>query len=157
MSQWTKDAAEMRSFIHREAIPKLIHQRALEKIEGDINKTLDLFDAEFRVRADEGLGFLATFVGKSKKVQPHTRLSGGQRVTLAIAFRMAISSHFAGQVGMMVLDEPTAGLDSPLVGSLGEVFSKLSQESKNLGLQVIVVTHEARLSSFFDQIIQVTA
>lgn len=152
--KWVEDLKALREILHRDALPKLIHQTTLEDVEEAINQTLEKFEAPFRVQADEGLSFKATFVDGSGRVQPAERLSGGQKVVLAIAFRLAVHSHFASRVGMMVLDEPTAGLDEECVGHVGEIFGKLGREARVRGMQILVVTHDRRLESFFDRVIR---
>jgi DNA repair exonuclease SbcCD ATPase subunit len=152
---WIDHLEAIRAVVHRDCLPKVVHQTDLEEIEQDLNQTLEVFDAPFRIEAHDGLSFVARFIDGTGRVQPDTRLSGGQKVMLSIAFRLAVNSHFAAQAGMMVLDEPTANLNEPLIKSLGDVFARLSETSKNRGMQVLVVTHDVRLTGFFDQVIQI--
>ena len=86
-------------------------------------------------------------------VEPADRLSGGEKVVLALSFRLAINSLFGGEVGMMVLDEPTAGLDEHNLGCLADVLAKLCDLTRKKGQQIIMITHEARLQRVFDNVI----
>ena len=59
-------------------------------------------------------------------------LSGGQKRRVAIAGILAMKP------SVLVLDEPTAGLDPQGATAMMELFSKLNKES---GITVIIVTH----------------
>jgi exonuclease SbcC len=67
------------------------------------------------------------------------RLSGGERMALALAIRLAISDVLAARkLGFLILDEPTVHLDSENRGRLREAFSALARVNR----QVIVITHD---------------
>ena len=70
---------------------------------------------------------------------------------LAMAFRLAVNSLFASQVGMMILDEPTDGLDADNRRLAADVFRSLGKLARDRGHQVIVITHDDALQSAFDQ------
>lgn len=148
---WVDDLEELRGVFHRDALPKLIAGRFLESLVRVINETLDSFETPFVVTADDDLSFLAH--KSNGVVEPAERLSGGEKVVLAIAFRLAINSLFVGEVGMMVLDEPTAGLDEHNLSCLADVLSRLCDLTRKKGQQIIMITHEARLQRVFDNVI----
>ena len=122
----------------------------------EVNATLEIFDAPYRVTMDENLGFIATFLDGVRR-QPDRRLSVGERIVLAMAFRITVNSTFAGQVGMLVMDEPTAGLDEHNLGCLPQALSRLKELSDERGLQVLMVSHEGRIMSTFDNVITLPA
>lgn len=70
---------------------------------------------------------------------------------LALAYLLSVNSLFAGQIGLLVLDEPTACVDEPHIEAMVETFANLSRYAKERGHQVIVITHEPLLASVFDQ------
>jgi DNA repair exonuclease SbcCD ATPase subunit len=88
---------------------------------------------------------------------PAERLSGGEMVVFAIAFRMAVNSMYARGLGALVLDEPTAGLDRDNIGCLETALEKMKTVAQARGLQVILVTHEPMLHSLFDHVIELPA
>ena len=144
------DAA--RSILHRDNLPKLVAQNYLELLESDINEILELFGVDFRVAAMDGLGFLVDFPdGRS---QPASRLSGGQKVVLALAFRIAVNSLFAADLGVIALDEPTAYLDDENISCLDVALARLRDLSEARGLQCILITHEKGLGHLFDHVVQ---
>ena len=150
--EWIEDLERWRSVVHRDALPRIVAQHMLEDLEEKINETLEEFGGPFRVTADEDLTFVAH---KPNGVsEPASRLSGGEKVVLALAFRFAVNSLFAGEIGMMVLDEPTAGLDEHNIGCLTDVLGRLSELTKKRGQQLIIITHDQRLERVFDNIIR---
>jgi DNA repair exonuclease SbcCD ATPase subunit len=114
------------------------------------NDLLAQFDAGFSVEMGSSLGFLARRHGG--KPFAATRLSGGEKVLFSLAFRVKVNAMFASDVGLLVLDEPTAGVDEVNITCLERAFTKLRELSSSAGLQVIVVTHEQRLAPLFDHV-----
>jgi chromosome segregation protein len=147
---------QVRQIFHRDEAPRMVSYTYIEQLLAEINSTLELFNAPYRVTMDENLGFIANFTD-GIRVQPDRRLSVGERIVLAMAFRIVINSTFAGQVGMLVLDEPTAGLDEQNLGCLPEALARLRELSEERGLQVFFVTHESQLTTVFDNIIELPA
>ncbi len=80
-------------------------------------------------------------------------VSGGQKVVLALAYCLAIHKMFAGDIGLLVLDEPTVFLDDDNIDKLVTVFDSLREIAHNTGQQVLVITHEKRLEACFDSVI----
>jgi DNA repair exonuclease SbcCD ATPase subunit len=131
-------------------LPKIVAQHFLENMVDEINKTLEEFESPFLVKADDNLNFIAH---KADGKETAARLSGGEKVILALAFRFVVNSLFAGEVGMMVLDEPTAGLDVDNMGNLARVLGQVSQLTRKRGQQLVLITHDRRLEKVFDNII----
>ena len=53
------------------------------------------------------------------------------------------------------MDEPTTGLDEDALSRLPEVFDWFKDVTESRGLQLFVVTHEPRIESIFDKVIEV--
>jgi DNA repair exonuclease SbcCD ATPase subunit len=132
-------------------LPRQIHQLALRRLEKDVNRTLEQFESTFRVRTGEDLGYMCHFFDGT--VMEDRRISGGQQVVLALAFRWALNSQFANQIGMLVLDEPTAYIDRRHLSLLETTLRRLGAAAKSRGCQVFVITHEASLRGAFDQVV----
>lgn len=130
------------------AAPRFVAQHNLQRLEHGTNEILAVLQSDFRVTADSGLSFTARF--RDGVVTPAGRLSGGQKVALALAFRVAVNSMFASAVGLLALDEPTASLDKTRVRALSPVFARLRELTAARGLQCIIVTHEDDLAPLFD-------
>jgi zinc transport system ATP-binding protein len=82
-----------------------------------------------------GLARILSLVGIPPQVaeQPIGVLSGGQFQRLLIAFALA------GNPNVLLLDEPTAGVDEPGQEQLNELVRRLQQER---GLTVLFISHE---------------
>jgi zinc transport system ATP-binding protein len=76
-----------------------------------------------------------TLVGLSREVaaKPIGTMSGGQFQRLLIAFALV------GQPNVLLLDEPTAGVDEPGQERLNELVRRLQQDE---GLTVLFISHE---------------
>lgn len=149
---WKDHLEQMREVLHYSALPRLVSLHHLDKLTADVNAYLRLFDSPFRVEVDEGLGFTCIFHQGGKR-RPAGRLSGGQKVVLALAFRLSVNNAFASDLGLLCLDEPTVGLDEHNLGSLETALGRLRELAKSTGLQVVMVTHERSLAPLFDNVI----
>ncbi len=70
-------------------------------------------------------------------------LSGGEQASLSLALRLAIAQLLDLKFKILILDEPTYGMDNIRVKSLGELF--LNFIRNNPDYQVILVTHEEEI------------
>ena len=150
--EWVDRLSKLRSIFHRDALPRLTHDHAMESIVDRMNDVLNDFNKPFWVSVEPGLSFIAHLPNGS--VQPAERLSGGLKVVLAVAFRVAINEQFAKDVGMLVFDEPTAGLHEANLRGLETALQRLGNLSLKTGFQIIMITHEERLAPVFGQTIQ---
>jgi exonuclease SbcC len=84
---------------------------------------------------------------------PAEALSGGERTSLALAFRLALSAtvRALGEVRLesLLLDEPTDGFSSEQVVRMGELLEELALP------QVVVVSHEAQLAGIADRTVRI--
>lgn len=149
---WQGYCQELRSLFHKDGAPKFVAQRNLQRLQFSVNETLEMFETDFRVAADENLSFRATF--SSGVTQPADRLSQGQRVILALAFRLALNLLLAENIGALYLDEPTAWLDEHHIRGFEPVLTRLREFSASRGLQVIIITHEHQLAPLFDSVVR---
>jgi DNA repair exonuclease SbcCD ATPase subunit len=155
LRDWTVVADTARAAL--KAAPKLVTKRNLQRLEVAINELLQVFGVDFFVKAsnDDSASFIAEFFDGRK--QPAKRLSYGQKTVLALAFRVAVNSLFAEQIGLLALDEPTAYLDQQRIRALAPVFEKLREFSTARGLQCLLVTHEMSLAHLFESTVELDA
>lgn len=136
---------------HFSRLPRVVAAGNLAAMERDINENLDLFGSPFQVEADDSLGFTVFFPGKPpRKLE---RLSPGQLGVFALAFRAAVATLFGADVGMMVLDEPTDGLDAANLEYMRQALTSLGSRVRG-NRQIIVITHAEELLPAFDQVIR---
>lgn len=151
---WVDELNMARDFAHKDSFPKLAAQEWLANITSQVNAMLDNFDSPFRVEAGEDLTFIA--IKPSGRRERADRLSGGEKVLLSLAFRFAVNSLMASDIGMMILDEPTAGVDKNNLNSLTDVLKNVSTYARDKGMQLIIITHDESLQRAFDQIITIS-
>ena len=146
-NKWIADLNAWREVVHRDNLQRIITQSYLEELVDQINEKLESFDGPFKVSSGDALTMTVHKPNGSKTSA--SVLSGGEKVVLAIAYRMAVNP---GE--MLVLDEPTAGLDTHNLGCLTEVLDNLRGLTKKQGRQIIMVTHDERLERVFDRVIR---
>ena len=84
---------------------------------------------------------------------PAEALSGGERTSLALAFRLALAQVVRAMGSLhldtLLLDEPTDGFSPEQVIRMGELLEELALP------QVILVSHESQLAAIADRVIRV--
>lgn len=139
----------VRDLLHRTAAPAQAVQSRLAAISSELNQTLELLKASFRIRVRDDGEFLADFGGTS--TLRAARISKGERAVLGLAWTMTAVEQYAPQVGVLCLDEPTDGLDRERLTALRSALSAWRESSGTR--QCLVVTHERSLLGVFDQVI----
>jgi energy-coupling factor transporter ATP-binding protein EcfA2 len=146
-----KTLEDLRAVLHRDNLPKALLQQRLVSIGRDTNTALELFGAPFRLTPREDrLSYRGVFFDGCE--QPIERLSGGEKVLVALAFRIAVNARFASDLGLLCLDEPTVYLDADNVRCLEPALARLRQHAQATGLQCVLITHED-VGQLFDHVI----
>lgn len=148
---WAEELRGMQSAVHHSALPRLVSQENLAAVQEDINDLLVRFGVRFRVELTERLSFNVRY--DDGRVHAATRLSDGQKVVFALAFRVAVNALFTGDVGLFCLDEPTDSLDAKNLACLELALGRLRELSHSRGLQCLLVTHERKLARMFDAVL----
>jgi DNA repair exonuclease SbcCD ATPase subunit len=156
LNKWKDTLIAVKDILHRDALPKMVAQSYMNKLESQINKSLEELNIDFRVKSKEDLKFDAIFDDGVREV-PVEVLSGGEKVVFSLAWRLAVNAEFANDIGILCLDEPTAGLDRDRLGCLRLAIEQMKLMSRKTGLQCIVITHAEDLMSLFDQVIEFTS
>lgn len=150
---WNHRVDGLRRTYKYDALPTVVCFRYTQRVVDKLNDILSSIGAPFSIELQKDLAFLADF--GSHKVNAG-RLSGGQKVLLAIAYRIAVNCTFASNLGLLCLDEPTVGLDDSNIGALEKAFECLKGFSETNGVQILVVTHEKGIKHLFDNIIDLS-
>jgi exonuclease SbcC len=137
---------------HRDGpVIKSIRTWVLTNVSNRAANYLNLFDVRVSdIRLEEkgrGIFFECSYGGR--KVDSN-RLSGGEKVSLALAIRLAISDVLgAKKFGFFILDEPTVHLDSENKKKLQELFANLGRAVR----QTIIITHDEEVFEDADAMI----
>jgi len=152
LKQYQTLCERTRTVLHYDNLPRLAMQKYLTVLNSKMQEYLSLFRVPFSCTVKSNLDVVCTIPGIGEK--PAERLSGGQRIMLGVAFRMAIYNIFASDLGFLMLDEPTAMLDDERVECVADMFETIGEYARNANLQLIVITHEQALVRTFDSCVQ---
>ncbi|MCY3410080.1 MAG: SMC family ATPase [Candidatus Heimdallarchaeota archaeon] len=86
---------------------------------------------------------------RGEKMLNVKRLSGGEKMSLAFAIRVALSKEIV-DMGLLVLDEPTDSLDKDRKKKMAEILGQQTHVK-----QLIVITHDEAFNSMIDNCITV--
>lgn len=111
--------------------------------------------ADFMVAPSEEIPLSFDFLRTDRDNEvwmPQNRLSGGQKVRLAVATLRAIHAMVMPNVGLLVLDEPTTHLDDEAKKAMADMLRKIGEERT---LQMIVCDHSPILIDAFSDRIEI--
>ncbi|AKA48547.1 hypothetical protein IX51_04910 [uncultured archaeon] len=144
---------KLRSAFERNGIQALIRKDSSVSINNMTRNYLSSFNFEFDdVRIDENFDIKVINNGVE---EPLDSLSGGERISLAIAVRLAIAKYLTGRVSTVIMDEPTNFLDEDRRNNLKEII-QYSLKDENMVQQMIMITHHTELTSAADASFEVT-
>jgi DNA repair exonuclease SbcCD ATPase subunit len=141
-----------RDILHREQLPKLVMRRMLVALNSRISFFLEQFKTAYTAQLNDDFDFMCSF-RNGQKDKPAKSLSGGQKVALALAFRLALSDVMGSAMPMLILDEPTVFLDDDNVESVRDVLYEAKKYTEK-GSYILIATHEAALYTAFSQIVE---
>ena len=144
---WIDRMRQAREQFHHTGIPMLVANEYLGQMEESLNATLEMFGSPFTAAPADNLSLDIQFPGCPTRSA--NWLSGGQMMVLAVAFHFA-----ANRSGLMILDEPTVGLDAENRKYLKQAMLNFQRRVRANGQQVIIVTHDLEFREAFDQSIQ---
>lgn len=152
VSKGLETLSKLEEVLGRQGLQRYLIQASKEAIERYASRVLENFD----------LPYVDVEIGKGETVVPYLRrndgreigvnmLSGGERVAVAIALRLALANLYSSKVGFVVMDEPTVHLDEQRKKELMNVILR----GKEILSQIIVVTHDDELKVAGDLVIEV--
>lgn len=105
-------------------------------------------------RSGIGEGFAPTMEQDGIE-QDMANLSGGERTSVALAYRLALNAMVRRQAGilddnLLVLDEPTDGFSREQMSKVLDILARLDAK------QVIIVSHEPEMEGYADMVYRVT-
>ena len=151
---------QVADWFHYSNGPHKLAAKILEDLTADTNGYLETLDSPFSVSIDpETLGYRFSMNDGSgpAEPQPAEALSGGQKVLLAVAFRLASYCMFAGRYGLMALDEPTAYLDDSNVSNFCTLLESIKAMAVSMDLQILISTHERAVLPCMDSVLDIDA
>lgn len=147
---WRKVVEGAAAILRKEAAPAETIKACLADLSADLNTRLGHLGASFRVIVNEDGGLSADMGGS--RILSARRLSGGQKVVLSLAWRLAVLDRYAPKAGLLCLDEPTNHLDEARVAALKDAIDAWRPHGADR--QFIIVTHARKLAAACDKVIQ---
>ncbi len=149
---WFEKCDKAVDWLKKDGLPRLVHRSALGDLVGAINDELGKFADPFRVVVNDDVTFTAVFPG-GKEIKSKA-LSGGEKYMLGLAFLSAVNRTFAKNLGIMVIDEPTASLDAHHVRLLFRILEQWKRILLQRHQQLIVVTHVEEMAAIADTVVR---
>lgn len=108
-------------------------------------------DTDYSISIDNNYNAIITAENEEMDAKA---LSGGEKTSVAIAYRLALSSLASilgggGKNEMILMDEPTSGLDREDISALTGAITKITDLK-----QIIIVTHEDSMKNIADNVIK---
>lgn len=154
LTAYKSDLQSVLDLLNPDNLPRAVVLGMSKAVVDNVNAYLTLFNAPFTVTMDANTDFQCTF--QDGVTQVAARLSGGQKVVLALAWRLALHSTFSVDeaCGFMTLDEPTTFLDKDNIENLTSVIQQIRDLAAQRNIQILIITHEESLAPLFDTVIQ---
>ncbi|MEM4733348.1 MAG: AAA family ATPase [Candidatus Bathyarchaeia archaeon] len=137
----------------KDGIQKLIRARArpvLEKATRDLFERFNLAYSDVKIDDDYNISVLGP-AGE----QDIDQISGGERVALAIALRLAIAQVLSGKVETVIMDEPTTHLDEERRKELVNILNSFFREGGRIIPQMLIITHHNEIQEVADVVYSV--
>jgi exonuclease SbcC len=145
---------KIRGAFHKDGLQRLIRARSRPLLEKYTREFFERFNLEFSdVQIDDDYNI--SVVGPLG-VQTIDQISGGERVALAIALRLAIARVLSERVETIIMDEPTTYLDEERRKELVNILNSFFREGGRIIPQMIVITHHHEMEDVADALYNVT-
>ncbi|MEM2185136.1 MAG: ATP-binding protein [Candidatus Methanomethylicia archaeon] len=134
-----------------DGIQKLFRQRVAPLISQLATNYIDQFNLDITgISMDEDLDVK---VSRGGDFMPLELLSGGEKVAVAVALRLALARALAERFSIVIMDEPTIHLDEERRRVLVNVFKNFREST--ITQQMIIITHDRELEDVADTVFQV--
>ena len=137
----------------REGIQLIIRKQALTQLPVIMNNIFSKFEFPFKqikLTEDFDIFLLAPTLEREDRYVNVASISGGQKVALGLAIRIAIGNLLSGKTEFMILDEPTIHLDEQRREDL--ISMMISLKENEYVKQLIIITHDRELEDVADAI-----
>jgi exonuclease SbcC len=149
IQKFVKDLEIIREAFSRDGVQKLIRQIAAPTMSRFAREYLEKFNLDITdITINED--FDVSVVKEGEEI-PISSLSGGEKVAVAIALRLAITKVMSGKISTIIMDEPTTHLDEERRRELVEIMKGFFREEASIP-QMIIITHHRELEDVADTV-----
>ncbi len=142
----------IRQAFSRDGVQKILRQRVapiISEFARDYIENFNLDITDISVNEDFDVSIMKQ--GEDISIKS---ISGGEKVAVAIALRLAIAKALAGRISAIIMDEPTTHLDEERRKELVEIMKNFFREGSTVP-QMIIVTHHRELEEVADTVYRV--
>jgi exonuclease SbcC len=141
---------KIRNAYGKDGVQKMIRARARPLLERSTRDLFERFNLAYSdIKIDDNYNIAV--IGPSGEQQIE-QISGGERVALAIALRLAIAQVLSGRVETIIMDEPTTHLDEERRKELVNILSSFFREGGRIIPQMLIITHHPEIVDVADVI-----
>jgi exonuclease SbcC len=141
---------QIRDAYGKDGIQKIIRAKArplLERSTRDLFERFNLAYSDIKIDDDYNIAVIGT--SGEKDID---QISGGERVALAIALRLAIAQVLSGKIETIIMDEPTTHLDEQRRRELVNILSSFFREGGRIIPQMLIITHHTEIEDVADTV-----
>lgn len=148
-NQYMNTLNSLYELFHVSQFPRKLIQSYAGDVQELLLQNIQKFNIPYTPRISEGFKIL--MFDEHQRNVPN--VSGGQKVVVGLALRLALHSLFAQSFPMWIVDEGTTHLDTDNVKMYFDVIKELRKESAIK--QVIIIDHNEKLTEVVDHVIKV--
>lgn len=138
---------KVRRVLHRDQAPALTINQYLKNLGNCLSSWVQSFGCKYRLVVEDNW-YKADF---GTHIVDIRRLSGAEKLVFGLSWHLAVRDNSCGSFPMVILDEPTYGMDKKRIESLRTALLKWRELSGEA--QLLIVTHDSRLSELADDVI----
>jgi DNA repair exonuclease SbcCD ATPase subunit len=146
--RWLNDLEVVKTVFGRDNLQTELAKVFFNTINTNWNQVLADMDLPFSVAFTDDMDIRLEF--ENNRNASILDASGGQQTCAALALMLAVNRTFAHEVGFLILDEPTYGVDQDHINNVISVLTKAGEFAENTGLQILVITHEPKIAQAFE-------
>ena len=152
--RYLEDLEQLITWFRADGIPSQIMQLQLNNLCSKMEEIISRFSLtrNFRLTVDEALDVYMLYPdGTARSIQ---KASGGERIILGIAFRLATHRYLAPELPFLALDEPSNHLVQANQVVLQEIIRDLKNNLGKFGIRkLLYCTHSASLAGEAEEVI----
>jgi len=153
VSKYVNVLNSIRYAYSKDGIQKIIRAKAKPILEKSTRDLFERFNLAYSdVRIDDNYNI--SVIGPSGE-QDVDQISGGERVALAIALRLAIAQVLSGRIETVIMDEPTTHLDEERRKELVNILNSFFREGGRIIPQMLIITHHNEIEEVADVVYSV--
>ena len=131
------------AFLDYKNAPRKLLASICEKLFESTNKMGEKLQAGIRLKLGKDLDFLTLQHRGGRLIQQKTeRLGFGKGAILGICFRLATQKLLLPDTGFLILDEPSANVDTKRKNALKTFLQNLGEETESKTRQIILIEHD---------------